>query len=1101
MGKRAAAKPKATAKEPASKRARGTAQAVTPWPPPPPAPGCWGRPAFEKPDAAVPLRFMLIDIEDGPAVAPDEAAAGAAELRLYGVTAEGNSVCARLQGTRPYFYAQCGADLKGSENAVCSALNAALRSANKEAVAGVIEVESVRRTPAMGYQQEADMLRMRLVGPRHMNPSLKALESGVRLPGADGAVGLEVQSGTTFEANIPLVLRFLVDADLGGGRWLELPAGSYKEATEDRVSSSQYEVIADGSAVTAIPVDSELGSSVPPVRTLSLQVLVDAEGRLGAVAAALSVQGSPRLHARGVWVLLPGAAAPVPSADWDEVTFEDYDPTAPEPAKVFVSNDEATLLDHFGKTLELLDADILLSHDFSQCVRGLLGPRGIAKGSSALARGLGRRHGPDLKISPKSCEVSGIFGRLMFDLQKQVEKEHRLTDYSLGSLLESFCKGHVPELRESVLAQLRSSRPRAYAQHCLAQAEASLRVFDRLAFLYNFVEMARVTGVPLGFLLERGQAVKVQAQLLREAGRRGFVLPSQRPGTGEDTSFEGATVLEPKCGFYRCPIAVLDFASLYPSIMIAHNLCYSTMLPGGAETRPGAPAHELAPSTASADGLSDRRTAFVQAPVRRGLLPSILEQLLSARKAAKKQLATCAATEEIKKRVLNGRQLALKLSANSVYGFTGAMNGPMPCLELAGAITAYGREMIKATKEKVEAHFCTSRGYSHDAEVVYGDTDSVMVRFGPEDLRMEDACRLSHEAAEVCTAAFAKPVQLEFEKVYRPYLLMAKKRYAGLAWSRADDPAPSMETKGIETVRRDWSDLVRQGLEQTLQLLLRRDGQDGSADAISYVKSLCDDLRQGKVDFRSLVISKSLGRDEYATKLPHVEVAEKMRKRDASCTLTVGDRVAYLVLAGAARTKVSDRAEDPLYALENELPVDAEYYLESQLKQPLIRVFEHICGDTQKAEQALFGGGGGQKVVVAPAAASSSRGLGKFMKARPKCLACGVANAASESDAFCSGCATSGEAKRQELTEVVLARARGLRDQLRELRAQCAQRCAVPSGKFPELPEDAAQQQQQSASKESCDNSNCQVIFRRAKCAKDLSAATASLARLGVTDW
>merc|ERR1719217_1053303 len=224
--------------------------------------------------------------------------------------------------------------------------------------------------------------------------------------------------------------------------------------------------------------------------------------------------------------------------------------------------------------------------------------------------------------------------------------------------------------------------------------------------------------------------------------------------------------------------------------------------------------------------------------------------------------------------------------------------------------------------------------------------------------------RLSKEAAEVCSAAFPSPVQLEFEKVYRPFLLMAKKRYAGLAWTKLDGQ-PSMDMKGLETVRRDWSDLVRQGLEQTLHHLLRADNADGTDQAVAYVKSLCENLRQNKTDFRSLVISKSLGREEYAAKTPHMELAEKLRKRDPANAPRMGDRVSYLVLAGAAKAKVYEKVEDPLYALEHELPIDAEYYLEHQLKQPLIRVFEHVCGSDEKAAQALFTGGGGQRVAAA----------------------------------------------------------------------------------------------------------------------------------------
>jgi DNA polymerase delta subunit 1 len=594
----------------------------------------------------------------------------------------------------------------------------------------------------------------------------------------------------------------------------------------------------------------------------------------------------------------------------------------------------------------------------------------------------------------------------------------------------------------------------------------------------------------------------VQAQLLREAKLRAFILPSQRPGTGEESSFEGATVLDPSSGFYRAPVAVLDFASLYPSIMLAHNICYSTILGGGREKQPDAPKHAAAPASVSKDDAdTGPPTCFVDASVRKGLLPSILDHLLASRKAAKKQLAACGPEDDTKRKVLNGRQLALKLSANSVYGFTGALNGPLPCLEVARSVTAYGREMIQSTKQLVQSHFVKEKGYANNAEVLYGDTDSVMVKFGSDDMSMEEAIKLSKEAAEVCSAAFPDPVHLEFEKVYRPFLLMAKKRYAGLAWTKVDDK-PSMEMKGLETVRRDWSDLVRQGLDQTLRHLLRSDNADGADEAVTYVKSLCADLRQNKTDFRSLVISKSLGREEYATKTPHMELAEKLRKRDPSNAPRMGDRVSYLVLAGAAKAKVYEKVEDPLYALEHELPIDAEYYLENQLKQPLIRVFEHVCGSDEKAAQALFSAGG-QKVA---AAVPTMGGMGKFLKAKPKCLSCNTATsktvcfAKSEGDAFCADCEAKGDDNLQKVRETRIAKAQGLHAEMTEFHSHCDKWCSLTPGQFSELPMDA-EATPEADGRERCLNANCQVIFRRVRVARDLKAASSDLVRLKVTDY
>ena len=201
--------------------------------------------------------------------------------------------------------------------------------------------------------------------------------------------------------------------------------------------------------------------------------------------------------------------------------------------------------------------------------------------------------------------------------------------------------------------------------------------------------------------------------------------------------------------------------------------------------------------------------------VRKGLLPTVLEDLLGARKRAKADLKK--ETDPFKRAVLDGRQLALKVSANSVYGFTGATVGKLPCLEISMSVTAYGRQMIEQTKTAVESRYTIANGYEHDAEVVYGDTDSVMVKFGVSDLAR--AMELGAEAADIVSATFVKPIKLEFEKVYFPYLLISKKRYAGLYWTNADK-YDKMDTKGIETVRRDNCRLVRMVIDTCLRKML-----------------------------------------------------------------------------------------------------------------------------------------------------------------------------------------------------------------------------------------------------------------------------------------
>jgi DNA polymerase delta subunit 1 len=196
-------------------------------------------------------------------------------------------------------------------------------------------------------------------------------------------------------------------------------------------------------------------------------------------------------------------------------------------------------------------------------------------------------------------------------------------------------------------------------------------------------------------------------------------------------------------------------------------------------------------------------------------------------------------------------RISLKVSANSVYGFTGATVGKLPCFEISAGVTSFGREMIEQTKAEVERHYTVANGYKHDAIVVYGDTDSVMIKFGvgkeeaPEELddkgrerwMIEESMRLAVEAADVVNRQFIKPIKLEFEKVYYPYLLMNKKRYAALYWTKPDK-FDKMDCKGIETVRRDNCGLVRTMIDKCLStILMDRDPKKAEA---KILKKLVD---------------------------------------------------------------------------------------------------------------------------------------------------------------------------------------------------------------------------------------------------------------------
>lgn len=537
------------------------------------------------------------------------------------------------------------------------------------------------------------------------------------------------------------------------------------------------------------------------------------------------------------------------------------------------------------------------------------------------------------------------------------------------------------------------------------------------------------------------------------------MLPkSKNPQQDGGVGYEGATVIEPIKGYYDEPIATLDFASLYPSIMMAHNLCYTTLL-SKEDIDSGKVKEEDYEKTPSGH-------CFVRGTKQRGILPTILDELLSQRKIAKKDMKK--ATDPLEKAVMNGRQLALKISANSVYGFTGATVGALPCLAISASVTAFGRQMIDDTKKAVEKEYTIANGYPADAVVVYGDTDSVMVKFGVKDVKT--AMDLGLKAANEVTKIFTKPIALEFEKVYYPYLLMNKKRYAGLYWTNPDK-WDKMDCKGIETVRRDNCGLVRMVIGTCLRkILMERSVQS----AIDYVKSTISSLLMNKVDISLLIITKSLSgkSEDYTAKQAHVELARRMHERDAGSAPVVGDRVPYVIIKAAKGAQAFMKSEDPIYVLENNIPIDFNYYLDNQLAKPLIRLFSPMIPNP---ESTLLRGEHTRSVYKATP--SSNIGIMRFAVKTLKCLGCKAPLPKGVTASLCKHC----EEKRGELLLGKIDEANALEARFAKLWTQC-QRCQGS------LHQDVL-----------CTSKDCPIFYMRKKVQKDLKDSQETLKRF--EDW
>ena len=682
------------------------------------------------------------------------------------------------------------------------------------------------------------------------------------------------------------------------------------------------------------------------------------------------------------------------------------------------------------------------------------------------------------QMGNRDTKATNTNGRLQLDLLQLIQRDHQLRSYTLNSVCAHFLGEQKEDVHHTMITELYNGTPesrRRLAVYCLKDAYLPQRLMDKLMCLVNYTEMARVTGVPFNYLLARGQQVKFISQLFRKALEQNLVIPNLRTDAS-DEQYEGATVIEPTRGYYDVPIATLDFASLYPSIIQAHNLCYTTLLNKSSVEKLHMVRDEDYIVTPNGD-------MFCTSKIRKGLLTQILEELLGARKRAKKELAV--ETDTFKKAVLNGRQLALKISANSVYGITGATVGKLPCLAIASSTTSYGRQMIEKTKEEVENRYTIANGYSYDAQVIYGDTDSVMVKFGPKDL--ETAMDLGRDAATYVSDKFIKPIKLEFEKVYFPYLLINKKRYAGLYWT-SPDKFDKMDSKGIETVRRDNCRLVQTVIETILHKILIDQDVQGAQEYVlppsllhlplltvslsysSYVKDTISDLLQNRIDMSKLVITKALSKSDYASKQAHVELADRMKKRDAGSAPTLGDRVAYVIVKGAGGAKNYERSEDPIFVLENNIPIDTKYYLDNQLAKPLGRIFDPILGE-KKAGQLLTGEHTRSISVAAP----TLGGLMKFAKKTQTCMGCKKPLVGKEEmdGAVCSNC----RPRTGELYTKTLTRVSELEVRFGRLWTQC-QRC-----------------QGSLHNEVICSSKDCPIFYMRMKAKKDVEDAGKELTR------
>lgn len=601
--------------------------------------------------------------------------------------------------------------------------------------------------------------------------------------------------------------------------------------------------------------------------------------------------------------------------------------------------------------------------------------------------------------------IINMLGRVNIDLYQYMKTNMKLDSYKLDDVSQQFLGERKIELdaNEHYKEMIRmcmendGAKKAQVAEYCVQDCVLPIRLMLELEIFESFISMARITKTGMQGLSIGGQQKKVlnmfaifshtmepkrilNVSPLKEAEADGATTAAatgeeaKTQAQEEDDSYEGATVIDPKKGFYKTPITALDFASLYPSVIRTHNLCPSMLVIDRRYDNLDGVVYETHHPT--------EHVSCTFCTSLEGVVPTVLTHLLSERSKVKKMMKKV--DDKKKLAILNAMQLALKVCANSTYGFFGARKtGIMPCREIAMCTTKIGRDMIGRTVEIAESMF--------DATVVYGDTDSVFVLFN-DDVTIEEASRRGTVISDRATAIFGGHIVLENEKSYKPLLLIAKKRYIGKMYEEQDDGTMKfikLDCKGVEVVRRDNCKFAKEVYTSVMNALI----EDMSSEkACADLKRHLLELETNAVDNEKFVLSKLMKKVYKNQDLPHLQVCKLMRLRNPGSEPRTGDRVPFVYVVKDIACKAFEKAEDPEYARRQSLPIDRLHYLESQVIKPVCVLLQTFMEDphamftstinaltVQQTRQKTFGA---SELLTGDACAQYGEDMSRFLPKR-----------------------------------------------------------------------------------------------------------------------
>jgi len=772
-----------------------------------------------------------------------EVAGRETRILLYARMEDGSRSLIVVKGFRPYFYAL---PAPGTDLASLKASIARLSSPSSPIVSiGLVE----RRY----YGKKVHAMRIETIVPQEVR---RYREEVARLPGVEDVL----------EADIRFTMRYLIDKNLYPMRWYTARLREVPRPPSYRVDSV-YEVT------------GEIREDPDKVNVDPLEGL--------------------RIMAFDIEAYNPGRS-PEPARDpviiigyWVKPGME-----KPELLEAEGMRDRRLLLEFISRVNEA-DPDIIVGYNQNKFDWPYLVKRARVNG---LTLDVGRKAGSTPQTSTYG-HVS-INGRLNVDLFDFAQEMPGVKVKSLEEVADYL--GVMPKDKRTSLEwwQIADYWRRGLKEPLLRYAYDDVYSTMMLAekLLPFGTQLSLVSGLPLDQVMAASVGFRLEWRLMREAFKLGELVPNRVERVEE--SYTGAVVLKPRPGLHD-NIAVLDFASMYPNIMVKYNVGPDTLVRRGESVDDYYEAPEV--------GHRYRK----EPP---GFFKLVLEKLLKMRKRLREE-ARRYPPDSIEYRLLDERQKAVKLLANASYGYMGWTHARWYCRECAESVTSWGRSLIlRSIKMATEIGL----------KVIYGDTDSLFVTHEPQKIS-KLVERVEKELG----------FDIKLEKVYlKVFFTEAKKRYIGLT---SDG---KIDVVGFEAVRGDWSELAKEAQLVAAEIILKTGNVD---KAVDYIRDLIEKLKAGKIGMDKLVIWKTLTRrpEEYEAEQPHVSAARIMERK--GYRIEPGMKIGYVIVRGAGPLH---RRSKP-YFMADPSEIDVNYYVDKQIIPSALR----ILGYFGISEKRLKGGG------------------------------------------------------------------------------------------------------------------------------------------------